>query len=368
MLADREQWRSATIAPCGTRHIAIGNAPQRRQQGDLIRSGDSLKGNGMAHVTALPVRRLARWLGALLIILPNAALAKQGQVALTFDDLPALTILNDQPYVDYLNATILRKLRQHHWPAAGFVNAGKVDELVPARQTANLAAWLDAGMDLGNHSYSHESPNKIGARAYIADIARGEPLIRSLLAEHGRTIRWYRHPYLETGYPATVEREIDGWLTAHGYRIAPVTIDAEDWEFAEPYDDAIARHDVAAQRYIRASYLAYTAMRIDWAQRAARGLFGRDIAHVMLLHCTRLNADTLDDLARLLRRAKLRPVSLDTAMRDPVYRVPDHYAGKDGIDWLERWATTRHRNLPENGDEDPPADIKAAYDRVDNDR
>ena len=313
-------------------------------------------------------RRLAFLFGTVSLFLPGAACAKPGEVALTFDDLPALTILHDQPYVDYLNATILWKLRRHHWRATGFVNEGKVDELVRQRQIADLAAWLDAGMDLGNHSYSHESPNNIGAAAYLADIARGEPIIRALLARHKRRIVWFRHPYLETGSPAPVRREIDTWLAAHGYRIAPVTIDADDWEFAEPYDDAIARHDEAAQHHIMAEYLAYTTIRIAWAQRSARVLFGRDIAHVMLLHATRLNADAFDELAAVLRRAHLRPVTLAQAMRDPVYRAPDRYTGKDGIDWLERWALARHRDLPDEGDGDPPTDIKLAYDRVDNDR
>lgn len=312
--------------------------------------------------------RLAVWLAVALVLLPRPAAAKDGQIALTFDDLPALTILPDQPYVDYLNATILRKLRRHHLRATGFVNEGKVDELVRARQIADLDRWLDAGMGLGNHTFSHESPNALGAAAYIADIERGEPVIRRLLARHGRKIVWFRHPYLETGYPAATRHAIEAWLAAHGYRIAPVTIDAEDWEFAEPYDDAIARHDATAQHRIMAAYLAYTAKRIDWARRSARLLFGRDIAHVMLLHCTRLNADALDDLAALLHREHLRSVDLATAMRDPVYREPDRYAGKDGIDWLERWALDRHRTLPADGDEDPPADIKAAYDRVDNDQ
>ncbi len=305
---------------------------------------------------------------AALVLVPGPAVAKAGRIALTFDDLPALTILPSQPYVDYLNATILRKLRRHHLRATGFVNQGKVDELVREQQIADLDRWLDAGMDLGNHTFSHDSANALGASAYIADIVRGEPVIRQLLARRGRKILWFRHPYLETGYPAATQREIDTWLASHGYRIAPVTIDADDWEFAEPYDDAIARHDPAAQKHIMAEYLAYTAKRIDWARRSAHVLFGRDIAHVMLLHCTRLNADALDDIAALLRRQHLRSVGLAEALRDPVYRERDPYVGKDGIDWLERWAIDRHRDLPDNGNEDPPADIKAAYDRVDNDQ
>ncbi len=162
--------------------------------------------------------------------------------------------------------------------------------------------------------------------------------------------------------------EIDRWLAAHHYRIAPVTIDAEDWEFAEPYDDAIARNDIARQESIRKAYLAYTAIRIRWSQASAKALFGRDIAQVMLLHCTRLNADTLDDLAALLRAARLRPVTIARAMRDRAYRTRDTYAQKEGVTWLERWAVTLHKTLPEEGDEDPPAEIQAEYDRVDNDR
>jgi peptidoglycan/xylan/chitin deacetylase (PgdA/CDA1 family) len=223
-------------------------------------------------------------------------------------------------------------------------------------------------MELGNHTYSHESLNAVGPEAFIADIARGEPIITRLLLEHQQQLGYFRHPYLETGATTAVKRQVDGWLNDHGYRIAPVTIDADDWEFAEPYDDAIARKDHKEERHIRAEYLAYTARRIDWAQRSARELFGRDIAQVMLLHCTRLNADTLDQLAKILRRARLTPITLTEALNDPVYRQVDPYVGGDGIDWLERWAAARHRQLPERGDEDPPIDIQTAYDRVDNDR
>ncbi|WP_298670284.1 polysaccharide deacetylase family protein [uncultured Sphingomonas sp.] len=314
------------------------------------------------------MQHIAGALAFFALVLVGPAAARAGTVALTFDDLPALSILPDQAYVDDLNARLLYKLKRHRFPAIGFVNESKIGDLQPEHQITNLARWLDAGMLLGNHTFSHDSPNKLGAEGYIADIARGEQITRPMLEKRGLKLQWFRHPYLETGYPAAVRNQIDGWLATHGYRIAPVTIDAEDWEFAEPYDDAIARHDIARQQSIRKAYLAYTAIRIRWSQTSARVLFGRDIAHVMLLHCTRLNADTLDGLAKLLRAAHLRPVSLNRAMRDRAYRTPDDYAGKDGITWLERWAITLHKTLPEQGDEDPPAEIQAQYDRVDNDR
>ena len=317
-------------------------------------------------------RRLSLVLSGLfatcLLVCGTGARAETGKVALTFDDLPGLSLFNDQPYVNYLNIMVLRGLKRHHLPATGFVNEGKLDQIDRAQQIANLNRWLDAGMPLGNHTFSHESPDALGAAGYIADIARGEPVIRGLLAERGKPLAWFRHPYLETGFPEAVKRQIDDWLAAHGYRVAPVTIDADDWEFAEPYDDAIARHDEARRLRIQKQYLDYTERTVAWYQKASDALFGRQIAFVMLLHDTRLNADSIDQLADILKRRDLKGVTLDEAMKDPAYRLGDPYVGRDGVDWIERWSDEKHRDLPWSSWRDPPQQIVDEYDRTNNDR
>lgn len=306
---------------------------------------------------------------AFVLVLPcPGAQAKSGKIALTFDDLPALTILRDQNYVNELNKKLLHGLKRHHLPAIGFVNEGKLGELDRKQQIAVLEEWLDTGMDLGNHSYSHESPNTLGAKAYIEDIMRGEPVIRALLEQHHKRLRWFRHPNLETGSPAEVKAQIDDWLARHGYRTAPVTINAEDWEFAEPYDAAVSRHAEVDRQRIRQQYLDYTERMIKWYRKSARVLFGRDISYVLLLHATRLNADSIDAIAAMLRRAHLRAVNLEKALQDTAYQTSDPYSGKDGIEWLERWSMALNKDLPWDDFIDPPADIKAAYDRIDNDQ
>ena len=236
------------------------------------------------------------------------------------------------------------------------------------QQHRDLKHGLDAGMNLGNHTFSHQSPNTLGAAGYIKDIARGDAVTRELLRKHHKPMRWFRHPYLETGTPEAVKREIDGWLAEHGYRIAPVTIDADDWEFAEPYDDAIARHDKPRRQKIRTEYLAYTEKTVGWYRQAAHALFGRGISYVMLLHASRLNADCIDELPGILQRNNLRAVTLDAAMQDPAYRIHDPYTGKDGIEWLERWSIELHKELPWDEYSEVPADIKAQYDKVDADQ
>lgn len=299
----------------------------------------------------------------------NAARAESGTVALTFDDLPALTLVADQAYVNRLNALILRALRRHHMRAIGFVNEGKLDDLDRAQQIEVLRLWLRSGMELGNHTYSHESPESLGVNAYIADIERGEHVTRKLLARRKLRLQWFRHPYLRTGSSLAVKNKIDRWLAAHGYRVAPVTLDCWDWMFAEPYDDAIRRHDRPRQAAIIAEYLAHTGRIIRWHQHAAQILFGRQIPFVILLHATRLNADAFGGLAGTLLANGLRVVTLEQAMRDRAYQTPDRYIGPIGAGWLKRWSIALGKRLPNDGVPPlPPAHILSEYRRLDGDQ
>ena len=297
-----------------------------------------------------------------------APVAKPGpaDVALTFDDLPGIVLRPNQKYLDATNRSLVKSLILHNFPAIGFVNEGKLNEIIRKRQIAVLRLWLGAGFDLGNHTYSHSSPNKIGADAYIADIARGEKVIRPMMEQAHRTFQWFRHPYLETGSPARAKAKINSWLTAHGYKIAPVTIDCDDWEFAEPYDNAVMNGNKAEAARIRDVYLAYTERTIIWDRRASQAMFGRDIAYVMLLHDTRLNADSFDGLAAIFDRQNLHPVSLAKALSDPAYRTPDIYTGKDGIEWLERWSLKLDKELAWDDFEEVPKDIVTEYNKLDN--
>jgi peptidoglycan/xylan/chitin deacetylase (PgdA/CDA1 family) len=301
-------------------------------------------------------------------ILALPAQAESGRIALTFDDLPVLSVLDDQPYVDYTTQALLRGLVRHHLPATGFVNETNVDDADRTHQIANLDQWLRSGMDLGNHTYSHEAASDSGAAEFIADIERGERVTSWLLARHGKRMRWFRHPYLDTGSPAPVRAEIDAWLSAHHYRVAPVTIDAKDWEWSEPYDLAIARQDDALRLRLKQGYLDYTEKAIVWYRSAAKILFGRDIAYVMLLHATRLNADCIDDLSAILRRQHLRAVTLDSALQDRAYRTPDTWISRNGAGWLARWAQSQNKTLPWSTFEPVPDWLHAEYDRVDDDR
>lgn len=291
--------------------------------------------------------------------------ARAEGVALTYDDLPGFALTDSVAYANLTTDRLLRGIRRHHFHATGFVIGDRLEGDQHAARTAMVVKWRDAGVVLGNHTNSHESLNKTPVADYIADVAAADKVLRPILAAKGEAPVWFRHPYLETGTTAEARKTFEDWLAAHDYKVAPVTMENSDWMFALVYDDAILRHDKAKAAKVKQTYLTYTEKCVQWYRQAGLELLGRRPDYVFLLHATRLNADTVGDLATILKRNHLRPEPLAKAMADPAYRIVDTRGNPDGDEWLSRWAVTLHKELPWDSFPDPPADISAENDKLD---
>jgi peptidoglycan/xylan/chitin deacetylase (PgdA/CDA1 family) len=289
----------------------------------------------------------------------GASPANAGEVAITFDDLPVFGLYAPMPEAQRVTAELLDGFKLHHWKVTGFVNEIQLAEWDRPSRIDLLNRWLDAGMDLGNHSYSHLSLTSTPVDAYIADVARGETVTKTLLAQRGRHERWYRHPYLETGPTLAIRQQFEGWLAAHGYQVAPVSMENSDWVFAEPYDEALKRGDTAAATHIRDAYLTFTRQIIPWYRAAAKDVLGREPAFVFLLHASRLNAVSIDALDTIFQENHLHSITLDKAMTDPAYRIPDTYAGPAGMGWVTRWSIGLHMPIHDPVAPKVPDDIAA---------
>lgn len=268
-------------------------------------------------------------------------------VAVTIDDLPAVRI-TDLADLQAMTTALLAALERHGIPATGFVNESKLDA-VPAERPARVAtldAWLDAGHDLGNHTYSHLRLYGASIESFQDEVLRGEVVTRQLLAARGRVPRYFRHPTLNTGADRASRTAAEGFLAARGYQVAPVTIDNDEYLYAAAYDRARARGDRALMERLGADYLRYMAEVFAHYERFARDLLGREPAQVLLLHANWLNADYLESLAAMMTGRGYRFVSLEEALRDDAYRLPDAYIGPRGPSWLERWAVTRGATAP----------------------
>ncbi len=283
---------------------------------------------------------------AFLVVLRTPALATDApperRIAITIDDLPAASANSmNAATITAMTKQLLATLREQKIPVVGFVNERKLyfhwDEV--NERVAALNMWLDAGFELGNHTYGHTSLNA-GLKEFEDSVIQGENVTRLLLAQHKMKLRYFRHPYLDTGRDLQTRREAEAFLTERGYRIAPVTLDAWDWMFATIYEDAKKRGDTALQQEVVKSYLSYTTEVFSYFEKLSRDLLGYEPSQILLMHANQLEAEHIGEVLDLIRKRGYRFVTLEAALGDSAYALPDTYVGA-GTGWLEHWAITR---------------------------
>jgi peptidoglycan-N-acetylglucosamine deacetylase len=276
------------------------------------------------------------------------------QVAVTIDDLPAgMADRLPASEITAMTAKLLGTLRDQKVPVVGFVNekklykSGEVDERIKA-----LQMWLDYGFELGNHTFSHMSLNQAGLKAWEDDVIQGESVTRILLSQHKMKLRYFRHPFLDTGRDLLTRREAEKFLVERGYRIAPVTLDGWDWMFAGLYEDAKSRNDTALQQQIVKEYLAHHDAEFAYCEQLSLKILGYEPKQILLLHASNLEADHIGELLDVLRRRGYRFITLGDALEDAAYSLPDTYVGEEGTGWLDHWAITQGK-VPQGAPEIP---------------
>ncbi len=289
------------------------------------------------------------------------------KIAITFDDLPAVSVPASQTCdlaaLKANTAKLLATLTARAVPIVGFVNEGRIcKSLGPDALPALLNMWLDAGAELGNHTFSHVDIDATTVDAYEGDIVRGEAVTSKLLSDRGRTERYFRYPFLNTGKNQDIKTAIDSFLAKHGYTVAPVTIGSNEWMFAAVYADAKERGDLATMKLVTDAYVPYMEKVVRYFEHASFRLFGHEISQVLLVHASALNADTADQLIAMLQSRGYRFVTLAEALQDPAYATPDTYLGSEGFSSILRWAEVKNMLMVPRPAE--PAAIRTLYAQI----
>lgn len=267
------------------------------------------------------------------------------EVAVTFDDIPGVAMgrsgwCNRRAHVE-MNRKLLESITSQRVPALGLVVEGRLCEKERAALPEILRMWLDAGLDLGNHSFSHLDINDTPLSRYQADVIRGEAVTGRLLRERGKRLRYFRHPFLHAGKDLQTKSAFEKFLAGRDYTVAPVTIDNQEWVFAEVYAMAKERGDEGTAERVAAAYIKHMEEVFDFFEKLSIQVVGYEMKQVLLLHANPLNADYFGDLARMMRARGYTFISIDQALQDPAYRLTDTYAGPQGLSWIHRWARSK---------------------------
>ena len=245
-----------------------------------------------------------------------AASGAEDTVALTFDDLPSHSALPPGMSRSEIARSVLGALQAHHAPPSyGFVNAKGLEEGPDTAEVLRL--WRAAGHLLANHAFSHMDLNANAAAAFEQDVIANEATLRTYMGD--ADWHWLRYPYLHEGETAQKRQAVAAFLKARGYRVAEVTLSFNDWAYNDPYARCLTKDDFDSIEWMRESYLRRAGESITAGQEAARRVWGRNVAHVMLLHIGALQTVMLPELLDLLEQRGFRLVTLHEAEGDAAY-------------------------------------------------
>jgi peptidoglycan/xylan/chitin deacetylase (PgdA/CDA1 family) len=268
------------------------------------------------------------------------------KVAVTVDDLPAHGDL--LPGVSRMDMTrgVLKALKDNGLTQVyGFANGldiGSEPDLIDV-----LKEWLKAGYPVGNHSYSHADLDKVTAPEYIADIEKMDVLLKTLspVSPLIQQRHVYRYPYLDEGNTLEKRNAVRSYLFKNGYRIAEVTIDYDDWAWNDTYIRCMTQHDSKSVAWLKVHVQDAAESRVRESKAEAEILFGRDIAHILLVHDGIFDALMLGTILKDLRSQGVKFVTLDQALADPVYKIDPDNAYSGGLAFLEEIAAARKISL-----------------------
>jgi peptidoglycan/xylan/chitin deacetylase (PgdA/CDA1 family) len=247
------------------------------------------------------------------------------------------------------------------------VNEGKLHQRGPNEveaRAAILKLWVDAGFELGNHTYSHLDMFTASAEKFRQDLIAGERTTQKLLSAKGMKLRYFRHPFLNTGPSPEMKSAFDNILAERKYIMAPVTVDNQDYVFAAVYADALKNNDHTMMSRVAEAYIPYMEAMLEFYEKQSSTLLGYEIKQILLVHANMLNADHFDKLITRMKKRGYQFISLEEALRDKAYELEDRFIARAGISWLQRWAfTQKHQPTIEEFklEPDAPAFIKQAY-------
>jgi len=257
-------------------------------------------------------------------LLPLAAAAQI--IGLTFDD--GLDPSRERRASGW-NARILRTLEKQHLHAMVFPSLKHIGG------TAGLPLierWAAAGHAVGNHTATHRSlaSADVTLQDFTQDVERADEALRGL----PNYLPMLRFPYLKEGDSIDKRDGMRAWMSEHGFRSAPVSIDTSDAYNNQRYLALQAAGRSEAVRRLTRAYVRHLLDRATYYDTLAREVLGRSPAHVLLLHVNAINAAALPAVIEAFRNKGWHFVAARKAFEDPLYRMqPDTLPAGESIVW-----------------------------------
>ena len=195
-----------------------------------------------------------------------------------------------------------------------------------------LENWLDAGYELGNHTYYHQISSELSAKNFGLSVMKCDSLLREIGAfDKNSNPRWFRFPHLNGGDTFEQRKEFSLILNDLNYRVAPASADIHDYHFdqllaSEPIDDDPIRLGKIYGRYFKVATES-----IFHYKRIIDASNGTDTPIIIFFHFGLASANKLSEILTYLDRHQTEWLDLSTACSHQLYRDLDTTYGHRGL-------------------------------------
>ncbi len=256
------------------------------------------------------------------------------KVALTIDDLPLK---------ENITTKVVNVLKKHHLPPTwGMLNAKKVQN--NPKLLKELKIWIASENKLGNHTFSHLDLAKVSSSEFIEDINKNEPVLKKFMGNQNYKIM--RYPYLSYGNTKHKYKEVQKYLKQNDYQTAFVTMDFFDSEWSPAFKRCKIANNKTSINWLENSYLNQANNAIVIARELSHQLFNRDIKYILLLHLKNISPNLLDKLLHQYENHGVQFITLESALKDLVYKLNPHIYRKRAYTLLNRIRLSRGLNNP----------------------
>lgn len=235
-----------------------------------------------------------------------------GQIAFTFDDAPTgdSAVMSGQQRTTKL----IKAIQSAAIPdALFFVKANAID----AAGDKRLKQYIAAGLHLANHTYQHNSANKIPVNQFLLDAYQAHLALKS----YNNVLPYFRFPYLHYGKDTADIRALQAGLAELGYSNGYVTVDNFDWSMNALLNTAKAQGKIIDYEKLGQLYVAIIWEAITFYDAIAVKTLGRSPKHVLLLHENDTSALFVAQLAQHIRQQGWEIITPQQAYSDPIAQV-----------------------------------------------
>lgn len=237
-------------------------------------------------------------------------------VALSVDDAPTIeggsgAVLADPGRMDRVRERLLAAGVSH---CVAFV----IGRLAVGHE-APLGRWLEAGYELGNHTFDHLAASRTPLPAYLDSVRRCDALLARVGAFAGGRRRWFRHPYLDRGADPAGRAELGRALADLGYDQVPASVDLFDHSYEEPLARATRDGDAPRMQRVDARHREAALASFAAAERQLRRVAGRPVPQLAFFHFGLVAERNIAAVLGALADAGVRWCSSEEALADPLY-------------------------------------------------